>query len=119
MSSESEVEQLRTEVEDLRSEVVELREVVEEVESGSQGSAAVKGRFDSRDGSVLTALDGREGEEFHVRALMAFYRDNTDIRRKETLKRRVKDLAKSDVFESVGGNRHRFVGSRGGDSNEW
>lgn len=101
-----------SDVEELRAEIAELRQRVEKLESEHE-SETVEGRSDSRDGNVLAALDGREGDAFHVRALMDFYREHTDIRRKDTLKRRVKDLVKSDVFERESGSRHRFVG--GGD----
>ncbi|EMA42679.1 hypothetical protein [Halococcus saccharolyticus] len=95
--------------------VEDLEDRVEELEGGSDGSEqSVDGRFDSRNASVLDSLAGREGQVFHVRSLTEIYREHTDIRRKDTLKRRVKDLVKSPAFKHDRGSRHRFVGS-GGD----
>lgn len=104
------------EVEALREEVEQLRERVEELESSGESSTKYDGQFDSRDGSVLDALTGNEGQTFHVRQLVSIYRKETDIRRKETLKSRVQDLVRSEVFEAAGGTRHTFVGHDGDDS---
>lgn len=106
------------EVAALREEVAELRERVVELESDDGDTAEVGGRFDARDADVIDALIGNEGQTFHVRQLVSIYRDQTDIRRKKTLKRRVKDLVKSDVFESEAGARHTFVGHDGGNNDE-
>ena len=118
---EQQVEALRAELNETREtllkENAELKKRVVDLEDQLDGAGgAVDGTFDQHDATVLDLLDGREGEVFTGRQIIKLYQGHTGIRRKDTLKRRAKDLIQSPVFESFGGGRGRFLGGDGDGS---
>lgn len=65
--------------------------------------------FDHRDEAVLKTLVARNPETVGVKKLQKIYKRRTDVRDKETLRDRVKELTTQGPFEYEGSSKWRFT----------
>jgi len=110
-------EQSDEEIVELRRELAALRRRVTELEQRINSTSTLPpAASDYRDARVLDVLS--RGQTLHLRQLRSIYFDLTDIRDKETVRDRIKDLVESEVFEKVGQQRWRYVASSPADGSD-
>jgi len=66
--------------------------------------------YDTRDIEVLRELDRQEKYTVDAWRLKTTYEKVTDVKRRSTLRRRIRSLTASDDFERVGFQRWRWNG---------
>lgn len=115
-ANHDDVERLRQEVRELRDRVADLEAQVDQSSSTTsmERSTLPPAAKDYRDARVLEAFS--PGTEVNVNQLQALYRQRTDIRESDTLRKRIKRLVTGEAFETIDRGRWRYRGPGGDDA---
>lgn len=73
-----------------------------------EGDDASTSPFDHMDRTVLAVLESKDPDIVRTTDLQTLYQRHTKIRRKQTLRKRIKRLTKEGPFENTGTNRWTY-----------